>query len=110
MSEQHLHSVTYDAVEDVLTFDGFKFSGELLRTFTATPCGTMFRITERSRGTLTVSQERHPLAAEAPALLALLKRYRVETPLGHQPHMIAGEADDLIARIEFFTNPVPESV
>lgn len=33
-----------------------------------------------------------------PAMLALLVRYCQETPLGHQPHMIAGEADALIAK------------
>lgn len=33
-------------------------------------------------------------------MLALLKRYRNETPLGHQPHMIAQEADMLIAKVE----------
>lgn len=34
----------------------------------------------------------------APELLALLIRYRRETPLGHQPHMIAHEADEAIAK------------
>ena len=29
--------------------------------------------------------------------LRLLRRYRNETPLGHQPHMIAHEADALLA-------------
>ena len=28
--------------------------------------------------------------------IALLSRYRTETPLGHQPHMIAHEVDDLL--------------
>lgn len=37
------------------------------------------------------------LIAAAPELLALLKRYRAETPLGHQPHMLAHEADAAIA-------------
>ena len=31
-------------------------------------------------------------------LLRLVKRYRAETPLGHQPHMIAHEADAAIAK------------
>jgi hypothetical protein len=31
--------------------------------------------------------------AEAARMRALLRRYRTETPLGHQPHMIAAEAD-----------------
>lgn len=38
------------------------------------------------------------LISAAPELLALLKRYRSETPLGHQPHMIAHEADEAIAK------------
>lgn len=33
-------------------------------------------------------------------LVRLLKRYREETPLGHQPHMIAGEVDAAIAALE----------
>ena len=40
------------------------------------------------------------LIAAAPELLSLLKRYRDETPIGHQPHMIAHEADVLIDKIE----------
>ena len=31
-------------------------------------------------------------------LLGLVKRYRTETPLGHQPHMIALAADEAIAK------------
>lgn len=37
------------------------------------------------------------LIAKAPEMLALLIRYRTETPLGNQPHMIAHEADRVIA-------------
>ena len=33
-------------------------------------------------------------------LLTLLRRYRTETPLGHQPHMIAEQADAAIAAAE----------
>ena len=33
-------------------------------------------------------------------LLGLVKRYRKETPLGHQPHMIAHLADDAIAKAQ----------
>ena len=40
------------------------------------------------------------LISAAPELLALVKRYRAETPLGHQPHMIAHEADAAIAKAE----------
>lgn len=35
---------------------------------------------------------------------ALLRRYRKETPLGHQPHMIAGEAEAAYERIEKIAN------
>ena len=34
---------------------------------------------------------------ERDAAVALLRRYRNETPLGHQPHMIAHEVDALLA-------------
>lgn len=67
-------SVSYNAVNDILTIDGFKFAGELMRTFTATPCGTIFRIIERKDGLITVSLERDPLAAAAPDLLAAAKK------------------------------------
>jgi len=40
------------------------------------------------------------LIAAAPELLALVKRYRAETPLGNQPSMIAEEADRIIAKAE----------
>lgn len=30
----------------------------------------------------------------------MINRYRTETPLGHQPHMIAGEADELLADLD----------
>lgn len=66
-------SVSYDAANDILTVDGFKFAGELLRTFTVTPCGTMFRIVERKDGVITVSLERDPIAAAASDMLAALK-------------------------------------
>lgn len=33
------------------------------------------------------------LRAENERLKSLLRRYRCETPLGHQPHMIAAEVD-----------------
>jgi len=33
-------------------------------------------------------------------LVRLLKRYRHETPLGHQPHMIAAEVDGILATHE----------
>ena len=37
------------------------------------------------------------IKAERDAAVALLRRYRNETPLGHQPHMIAHEVDALLA-------------
>jgi cellobiose-specific phosphotransferase system component IIA len=33
-------------------------------------------------------------------LVSLLKRYRSEIPLGHQPHMIAAEVDEALAKAE----------
>ena len=36
--------------------------------------------------------------AEIERLRALLARYRDETPLGHQPHMIAAEVDAALGR------------
>jgi len=33
-------------------------------------------------------------------LIFLLKRYRSQIPLGHQPHMIAAEVDAAIAKAE----------
>lgn len=39
------------------------------------------------------------LIAAAPELLSLVIRYRNETPLGNQPHMIAHEADKVIAKV-----------
>lgn len=38
------------------------------------------------------------LRAEITRLRALIARYRDETPLGHQPHMIAHEVDELLGR------------
>ena len=34
------------------------------------------------------------------ALVALLTRYRNETPIGHQPHMIAHEVDEALAKAQ----------
>ena len=41
--------------------------------------------------------ERDAALAREKRLLALLRRYRNETPLGHQPHMIAAEVDAALA-------------
>lgn len=37
------------------------------------------------------------MLSEIERLRACLRRYRTETPLGHQPHMIAHEADELLS-------------
>lgn len=37
-------------------------------------------------------------AEAVPTLERLLLRYRTETPLGHQPHMIAQEVDEFLGR------------
>lgn len=53
-------------------------------------------VTERG---LRESAERtaEQLRSELASARALLTRYRNETPLGHQPHMIAHEVDELLA-------------
>lgn len=38
------------------------------------------------------------LTAENERLRGLLLRYRLEVPLGHQPHMIAHQVDELMAK------------
>ena len=38
--------------------------------------------------------------SRAASAVALLRRYRNETPLGHQPHMIAHEADATLAALD----------
>ena len=47
-----------------------------------------------------MNEENARLKAQRDALAALLKRYRNETPLGHQPHMIAREVDAVLATLE----------
>jgi len=42
--------------------------------------------------------ENERLKAEIEALKSLLARYRDETPLGHQPHMIAHLVDEALGR------------
>lgn len=42
-------------------------------------------------------QDHATAMAEITLLRALLRRYRTETPLGHQPHMIAHEVDAALA-------------
>lgn len=50
--------------------------------------GTLKRIAISSRG----------IERDRDELLAILLRYRNETPLGHQPHMIAHEVDAILAK------------
>lgn len=42
----------------------------------------------------------HAMKQQRDTLLALIKRYRKETPIGNQPHMIAHQADEAISAIE----------
>jgi hypothetical protein len=57
---------------------------------------------DRLRALETQGQSLHALIGDAcdvgDELLRLVQRYRRETPLGHQPHMIAHQADAAIAR------------
>jgi hypothetical protein len=43
-----------------------------------------------------IEAERDKLLAVNKVLVGLVKRYRTETPLGNQPHMITGEADEAL--------------
>lgn len=54
--------------------------------------------TEAVEFTIVRQREMLALKAQRDELLALVKRYRTETPIGHQPHMIAHEADAAIAK------------
>ena len=45
-----------------------------------------------------VAAEREQLRTENAELRRLLARYRDETPLGHQPHMIAHQVDEALGR------------
>lgn len=67
------HRVSYDGMNDVLTFDGFRFSGGLMRTITETPCGVMFRVVNRKDGVVTFSEEIDPIARAAPDMLKALR-------------------------------------
>lgn len=42
--------------------------------------------------------KRLDLLSENMVLRRLLIRYRTETPLGHQPHMITAEVDEVLAK------------
>lgn len=64
--------IEYDAATEVVTIDGFRFARALFAQFTASPLGVRFRILSRDDGTITVGQERDPLEAAAPDMLALL--------------------------------------
>lgn len=47
-----------------------------------------------------VSDDYLEAAAALDAARELIRRYRHETPLGHQPHMIAHKADEWLSKIE----------
>jgi predicted RNase H-like HicB family nuclease len=53
---------------------------------------------ERQRTVDEYQDEIDDLKGEREQLVALLRRYRNETPAGHQPHMIALEVDALIGK------------
>lgn len=85
--------ISYDEMTRVVTIDGYKFSREVFSFITTTPPGIRIRIIERKDGVVTISQERDPLEAAAPAMLAALK---VAQPLlGNAPFLRpdAGETD-----------------
>lgn len=52
----------------------------------------------RTRAIADAAEELARLRAENGELRRLLTRYRDETPLGHQPHMIAHQADEALGR------------
>jgi hypothetical protein len=55
--------------------------------------------------TITLTRE------EAQQVLDLMTRYRTETPLGHQPHMISHKADEAIETLRArLSAPEPEPV
>lgn len=50
-------------------------------------------VARRVDGCIALRAELDRITAERDGLRALLKRYRDEVPLGHQPHMLAHEVD-----------------
>ena len=46
---------------------------------------------------------RKSVTSQLTEAVRLLRRYRTETPLGHQPHMIAGDVDAVLRRATTFT-------
>ena len=55
---------------------------------------------ESARRAVTAEARVRELEEALSTQLALLHRYRTETPLGHQPHMIANLADEAIAKLD----------
>jgi hypothetical protein len=84
-----------------------EFIGGTVTCPTTDCCGILIEATpeEWNRRPVTVSE------GEAEKLLqhsfAMLTRYRRETPLGHQPHMIAHQADELIDKIDAYLKGKP---
>ncbi len=108
------HLVEYNSITDTLTFDGFKFSGELMRQFTATPCGQMFRIINRDDGVISVSTEYDPLAVAAPDLLATLIALRDDVQklkwgqsYPGRNHALMDSVDAIIAQARGLTDAAP---
>ena len=56
------------------------------------------RIYLREKGALL--KDLHEVTKQRDELMALLIRYRNETPIGHQPHMIVHLADEAIASVK----------
>jgi hypothetical protein len=64
--------VKYDPESDVVTVYDIRYSRELLRHIACSPPGVTFKIVQRRDGVVTISQERSPLEAAAPYMLAAL--------------------------------------
>ena len=67
--------------------------GSFISTMFADTCGPGTPCAERQWARLV-----HRKQAEIDRLRSLLARYRDETPIGHQPHMIAHLVDEALGR------------
>jgi hypothetical protein len=82
--------------------DALRSNAAFIRSFAFSPredtewfAASLDRLAARADALATANKAQHDALKEA---ARLLRRYRAETPLGHQPHMIAHEADAAIAR------------
>lgn len=57
------------------------------------------RVAEAKIAAVELELELARLRTETANLRRLLARYRDETPLGHQPHMIAHQVEDALGRV-----------